>query len=45
MIAVPSLLPLPPAPGRIVVPSLLDLTAGPAGIAVREASPRANTGG
>ena len=32
VIAVPSLLPLPPAPGRIVVPSLLDLTAGPSGV-------------
>jgi HAD superfamily hydrolase (TIGR01509 family) len=44
VIGVPSLLPLPPAPGRIVVPSLLDLTAGPAGIAVRTAVPRADTG-
>ncbi|HEY2239389.1 MAG TPA: HAD family phosphatase [Streptosporangiaceae bacterium] len=39
VIAVPSVLPLPPAPGRIVVPSLLDLTAGPRGIAVRAAGP------
>jgi HAD superfamily hydrolase (TIGR01509 family) len=35
VIAVPSLLPLPPAPGRIVVPSLLDLTAGAGGISPR----------
>ena len=33
--AVPSLIPIEPAPGRIVVGSLLDLTATPAGIAVR----------
>jgi HAD superfamily hydrolase (TIGR01509 family) len=45
VIAVPSLLPLAPAPGRIVVPSLLDLTAGPDGIMVRRASPPANAGG
>jgi HAD superfamily hydrolase (TIGR01509 family) len=33
--AVPSLLPIPPAPGRTVVPSLLDLTATPAGLTLR----------
>jgi len=33
--AVPSLLPIEPAPGRTVVGSLLDLTATPAGVAVR----------
>jgi HAD superfamily hydrolase (TIGR01509 family) len=32
--AVPSLVPVPPAPGRTVVRSLLDLTAGPDGIRV-----------
>jgi beta-phosphoglucomutase-like phosphatase (HAD superfamily) len=32
VIAVPSLLELPPAPGRIVVPSLLDLTADASGV-------------
>jgi HAD superfamily hydrolase (TIGR01509 family) len=32
--AVPSLAPIPPAPGRTVVPSLLDLTADADGIAV-----------
>ena len=45
VIGVPSLLPLPPAPGRILVASLLDLTAGPEGIMVRQASPQGNTGG
>jgi HAD superfamily hydrolase (TIGR01509 family) len=34
--AVPSLVPIPPAPGRTVVPSLLDLTATPAGLIPRE---------
>jgi len=29
---VPSLVPIPPAPGRTVVPSLLDLTADRAGV-------------
>src|ERR1700744_4221923 len=33
--AVPSLFPIEPAPGRIVVRSLLDLTATPEGVAVR----------
>jgi HAD superfamily hydrolase (TIGR01509 family) len=33
--AVPSLLPIPPAPGRTVVRSLLDLRAGPDGITVK----------
>jgi HAD superfamily hydrolase (TIGR01509 family) len=41
--AVPSLLPIPPAPGRTVVRSLLDLTADAGGIQVLD--PRANTGG
>ncbi len=36
VIAVPSLLPIGPAPGRIVVSSLLDLVAGPDGIRVRD---------
>jgi HAD superfamily hydrolase (TIGR01509 family) len=45
VLAVPSLLPIPPAPGRTVVPSLLDVTAGAGRITVRGASPRANTGG
>jgi HAD superfamily hydrolase (TIGR01509 family) len=45
VIGVPSLLPLPPAPGRILVSSLLDLTAGPEGIMVRQASPQGNAGG
>lgn len=34
VIAVPSLLPIEPAPGRIVVRSLLDLVAGPDGVRV-----------
>jgi len=34
--AVPSLLPIPPAPGRTVVSSLLDLAADAAGIRLRE---------
>src|SRR5271169_2867234 len=37
--AVPSLVPIPPAPGRTVVPSLLDLTASADGISLREDSP------
>ena len=41
--AVPSLIPIPPGPGRIVVRSLRDLTAGADGIAVRKDSP--NPGG
>ena len=41
--AVPSLVPIPYAPGRTVVPSLLDLTAGVDGISLREDSP--NPGG
>jgi HAD superfamily hydrolase (TIGR01509 family) len=41
--AVPSLVPIPPAPGRTVVPSLLDLTASADGISLREDSP--NPGG
>jgi HAD superfamily hydrolase (TIGR01509 family) len=35
VVAVPSLVSIPSAPGRIVVPSLLDLTADAGGIAVR----------
>jgi HAD superfamily hydrolase (TIGR01509 family) len=34
VIAVPSLVPIPPAPGRTVVPSLLDLTADAEGIRI-----------
>jgi HAD superfamily hydrolase (TIGR01509 family) len=34
--AVPSLIPIPPAPGRTVVPSLLDLEAGATGITLRK---------
>jgi HAD superfamily hydrolase (TIGR01509 family) len=34
VIAVPSLLPIPPAPGRTVVRSLLDLVAGPDGVSL-----------
>ena len=41
--AVPSLVRIPPAPGRTVVRSLLDLTADASGI--RESGPRVNTGG
>jgi HAD superfamily hydrolase (TIGR01509 family) len=41
--AVPSLIPIPPAPGRTVVASLLDLTANPSGILVRTL--RGNPGG
>jgi HAD superfamily hydrolase (TIGR01509 family) len=41
--AVPSLVPIPPAPGRTVVASLLDLTAAADGISLREDSP--NPGG
>jgi HAD superfamily hydrolase (TIGR01509 family) len=41
--AVPSLVPIPPAPGRIVVPSLLDLTADASGILLRKDQP--NPGG
>src|SRR5271154_3156021 len=41
--AVPSLVPIPPAPGWTVVRSLLDLTADLRGI--RESGPRVNTGG
>jgi len=37
--AVPSLAPIPPAPGRTVVPSLLDLTVGPAGLSFRKEPP------
>ena len=44
VIAVPSLLPLPPAPGRIVVPSLLDLTAGPSGVYPRGQGARQDPG-
>jgi HAD superfamily hydrolase (TIGR01509 family) len=36
VIAVPSLLPIEPAPGRIVVSSLLDLAVGPDGLRVRD---------
>ncbi len=36
VIAVPSLLPIEPAPGRIVVRSLLELAAGPDGVRVLE---------
>jgi HAD superfamily hydrolase (TIGR01509 family) len=35
VIAVPSLTPIPPAPGRLVVPSLLNLAATPDGISPR----------
>jgi beta-phosphoglucomutase-like phosphatase (HAD superfamily) len=35
VIAVPSLIPIEPAPGRLVVRSLADVTAGPGGIALR----------
>ena len=41
--AVPSMVPIPPAPGRTVVPSLLDLTVSADGISLREDSP--NPGG
>jgi HAD superfamily hydrolase (TIGR01509 family) len=41
--AVPSLIPIPPGPGRTVVASLLDLTADATGIAVR--TNQANPGG
>jgi len=45
VIAVPSLLPIDPAPGRTVVSSLLDLAVGPDGLYVRAgAKPPANTG-
>jgi len=37
--AVPSLVPIPPAPGRTVVSSLLDLTADAGGISLREDPP------
>src|SRR5271170_2817237 len=40
--AVPSLVPIPAAPGRTVVRSLLDLSADASGI--RESGPRVNTG-
>ena len=39
VIAVPSLLPNPPAPGRLVVGSLAELSASPAGIEVWAANP------
>ena len=46
VIAVPSLVPIPPSPGRTVVLSLLDLEAGADGISVRAAgSPTGNPGG
>ena len=46
VIAVPSLVPIPPSPGRTVVRSLLDLEAGADGISVRAAgSPTGNPGG
>jgi HAD superfamily hydrolase (TIGR01509 family) len=46
VIAVPSLVPIAPAPGRTMVRSLLDLQAGPEGISVRGAGkPTANPGG
>jgi beta-phosphoglucomutase-like phosphatase (HAD superfamily) len=46
VIAVPSLVPIAPAPGRTAVRSLLDLQAGPDGISVRGAGkPTANPGG
>ncbi|MGH3185738.1 MAG: HAD family hydrolase [Streptosporangiaceae bacterium] len=45
VIAVPSLLPIGPAPGRTAVSSLLDLAVGPAGLYVRVGvDPPANTG-
>jgi HAD superfamily hydrolase (TIGR01509 family) len=43
LFAVPSMVPIPPAPGRTVVPSLLDLAASADGIGLREDSP--NPGG
>jgi HAD superfamily hydrolase (TIGR01509 family) len=39
IIAVPSLVPIEPAPGRIVVRSLLELQAGPDGISLRTPGP------
>jgi HAD superfamily hydrolase (TIGR01509 family) len=46
VIAVPSLVPIAPAPGRTMVRSLLDLQAGPEGISVRgAANPTADPGG
>ena len=42
IIAVPSLVPIPPGPGRVVVSSLLDLRAGADGITV---NPTVNPGG
>jgi HAD superfamily hydrolase (TIGR01509 family) len=46
VIAVPSLVPITPAPGRTMVRSLLDLQAGPEGISVRGVgTPTANPGG
>jgi beta-phosphoglucomutase-like phosphatase (HAD superfamily) len=54
VLAVPSLLPISPAPGRTVVRSLLDLTADTSGVYPRAipsrgslggSSPRGNTGG
>jgi HAD superfamily hydrolase (TIGR01509 family) len=37
VIAVPSLIPIGPAPGRMVVRSLLELTVGPGGVTLRDA--------
>jgi HAD superfamily hydrolase (TIGR01509 family) len=37
VIAVPSLIPIGPAPGRMVVRSLLELTVGPDGVTLRDA--------
>ena len=43
VIAVPSLVPIEPAPGRAVVRSLLDLRATPDGISLRASSARPRT--
>jgi HAD superfamily hydrolase (TIGR01509 family) len=45
VIAVPSLVPIGPAPGRIVVRSLTDLRATPEGITVRTGYPPSEPGG
>jgi HAD superfamily hydrolase (TIGR01509 family) len=44
VIAVPSLVPIGPAPGRTVVRSLLELTAGPDGVSVRRQAAPAGGG-
>jgi HAD superfamily hydrolase (TIGR01509 family) len=45
VIAVPSLLPIPPASGLLVVPTLLDVAAGPGQLVVRAADPQSRPGG